>query len=168
VEALGLDLATFIGQLVSFLILLGLLIYFGYKPIRKMLDERSNRIKESMEQAEATRKEYERAQMEAENRISKAREEARLIIAEAGQFRDKLKEEARREARQEAQAIVDRARAGLERERQEIIDDLRREFADTAILAAEKMISESLDKEKHRRLIEQALEESVSFKKTGG
>jgi F-type H+-transporting ATPase subunit b len=165
---IGLDLASFIGQLTSFLILLGLLIYFGYKPIRKMLDERSGRIRESMEQAEATKKEYERAQMEVENRISKAREEARLIVAEAGQFRDKLKEEARREARQEAQAIVDRARAGLERERQEIIDDLRREFADTAILAAEKMISESLDKEKHRRLIEEALEESVTFKKTGG
>jgi len=55
---LGLDLATFIGQLVSFLILLGLLVYFGYKPIRKMLDERANRIKESMEQAEATKQEY--------------------------------------------------------------------------------------------------------------
>ena len=167
-EALGLDLASFIGQLVSFLILLGLLVYFGYKPIRKMLEERSSKIKESMEQAEATRKEYEQAQMEVEKQISKAREEARLIIAEAGQSGDRLKEEARREARQEAQAIVDRARTGLERERREIIDDLRREFADTAILAAEKMISESLDKEKHRRLIEQALEESVSFKKTGG
>ncbi len=113
---IGLDLGTFIGQLVSFLILLGLLIYFGYKPIRKMLEERASKIKESMEQAEATRKEYEHAQMEVEQQISKAREEARLIIAEAGQFGDRLKEEARREARQEAQAIVDRARAGLERE----------------------------------------------------
>lgn len=163
---IGLDLASFIGQLVSFLVLLGLLIYFGYKPIRKMLDERSSRIRESMEQAEATRKEYERAQVEAENRISKAREKARLIIADAGQIGDRLREEARREARQEAKAIIDSAKAGLERERQEIIDDLRREFADAAILAAEKVINESLDKEKHRRLIEQALEENVTFRKT--
>jgi len=165
VEALGLDLATFIGQLVSFLILLGLLIYFGYKPIRKMLDERSNKIRESVEQAEATTKEYERAQMEAEKQISKAREEARLIIAEAGQVRDRLREEARKEARQEAQAVISRARAELERERDEVIDDLRHEFVDTAILAAEKVINEALDKEKHRRLIEQALEESITFKK---
>ena len=164
-EALGLDLATFIGQLVSFLILLGLLIYFGYKPIRKMLDERSNKIRESVEQAEATTKEYERAQMEAEKQISKAREEARLIIAEAGQVRDRLREEARKEARQEAQAVISRARAELERERDEVIDDLRHEFVDTAILAAEKVINEALDKEKHRRLIEQALEESITFKK---
>lgn len=164
-EALGLDLATFIGQLVSFLILVSLLVYFGYKPIRKMLDERSNRIKESMEQAEATRKEYELAQMEVEKRINKAREEARLIIAEAGQFRDRLKEEARKEARQEAQATIDRARTELEKERDKTVDDLRHEFVDTAILAAEKVINEALDKEKHRRLIEQALEESVTFRK---
>jgi len=163
---IGLDLASFIGQLTSFLILFGLLMYFGYKPIRKMLDERSSRIRESMEQAEATRKEYERAQIEAESRISKAREEARLIVAEAGQFGDKLKEEARREARQEAKAIIDKARAGLERERGEVIDELRREFTDAAILAAEKVINESLDKKKHRRLIEQALEENVTFRKT--
>jgi len=165
VEALGLDLATFIGQLVSFLILVSLLVYFGYKPIRKMLDERSNRIKESMEQAEATRKEYELAQMEVEKRINKAREEARLIIAEAGQFRDRLKEEARKEARQEAQATIDRARTELEKERDKTVDDLRHEFVDTAILAAEKVINEALDKEKHRRLIEQALEESDTFRK---
>jgi F-type H+-transporting ATPase subunit b len=163
---IGLDLASFIGQLTSFLILLGLLIYFGYKPIRKMLDERSKRIRESMEQAEATAKEYERAQTEADKRISKAREEARLIIAEAGQLRDRLKEEARGEARREAQAIIDKAKAELERERGEVIDELRREFADAAILAAEKVIGESLDKKKHRRLIEQALEESVTFRKT--
>jgi len=162
---IGLDLAQFIGQLVGFLILLGLLSFFGYKPIRKMLDKRSNRIKESMEQAEATKKEYERAQMEVEKQISKAREEARLIIAEAGQFADRLKEEARREARQEAQAIVDRARTGLERERQEIIGDLRREFADMVILAAERVINESLDKKGHRKLIEQALKESATFRK---
>jgi len=44
---LGLTLPSFIGQLINFLILLGLLTFFGYKPIRKMLDERANRIKKS-------------------------------------------------------------------------------------------------------------------------
>jgi F-type H+-transporting ATPase subunit b len=60
---LGLTLPSFIGQLINFLILLGLLTFFGYKPIRRMLDERSNRIKQSMEQAEATKKEYENARI---------------------------------------------------------------------------------------------------------
>jgi F-type H+-transporting ATPase subunit b len=166
---IGLDLATFVGQLVSFLILLGLLIYFGYKPVRKMLDERSNRIQESIERAEATEKEYERAQLEVDRRIDKARQEARRIIAEAGQLGDRLKEEARRqagqEARQEAKDIVARTRAELEEERGKVIDDLRREFADMVILASEKVINETLDKKKHRKIIEEALKQSATFRK---
>lgn len=164
-EALGLDLATFVGQLVSFLILLGLLVYFGYKPIRKMLDERSRRIKESMERAEATRKEYARAQVETERQLSKAREEGQSIIAQAKQEAGELKEEARQEARQEAKAIIDKTRAELARERDKTVGDLRREFADMVILAAERVISETLDKKRHRKLIEEALRESDTLRK---
>jgi F-type H+-transporting ATPase subunit b len=163
-EGLGLDLPTFIGQLVSFLILLGLLVYVGYKPIRKMLDERANRIKESMEQAEATKQEYEQAKVAVQEQIGKAREEGQAIISQAAQIGDRLKEEARGEARKEAQALVERARLEMERERDKVIDDLRHEFVDTAILAAEKVINETLDKERHRKLIEQAMEESTTFK----
>ncbi len=163
---LGLDLATFIGQLVSFLILFGLLVYFGYKPIRKMLDERANRIKEGMEQAEAAKQEYEQAKVAVQEQISKARQEGQAVIGQATQIGDRLKEEAKEEARKEAQAIVDRTRVELERERDKAIDDLRREFVDTAILAAEKVINETLDKEKHRELIEEALEESATFRES--
>ena len=161
---LGLTLPSFIGQLINFLILLGLLTFFGYKPIRNMLDERSNRIKLSMEQAEATKSEYERAQVEAEKQISKARDEAQSIIAQAAQAGNVLKEEARQEARKEAQAIVERARAQLERERDKIVDELRKDFVDTAILAAERVLSETLDRGKHRQLIEKTLEESSALR----
>ena len=161
---LGLTLPSFVGQLINFLILLGLLIFFGYKPIRKMLDERSNRIRLSMEQAEATKSEYERAQVEVGKQISKARDEAQSIIAQAAQAGNVLKEEARQEARKEAQAIVERARAELERERDKIVDELRKDFVDTAILAAERVLSETLDRRKHRQLIEKTLEESATLR----
>lgn len=162
---LGLTLPSFIGQLINFLILLGLLTFFGYKPIRKMMDERSNRIKQSMEQAEATKREYEHAQVEVEKQISKARDEGQSIIGKAAQAGERAKEEARQKARKEAQAIVERTRSELERERDKIVDELRKEFVDTAILAAERVISETLDKGKHRRLIEKTLEESAALRR---
>ena len=162
---LGLTLPGFIGQLINFVILLGLLTFFGYKPIRRMLDERSNRIKLSMEQAEATKQEYENARIEVANQISKARDEGQSIIGQAAQAGDRIREEARQEARKEAQVIVERTRADLEREREKVVDELRKEFVDTAILAAEKVIIETLDKEKHRRLIKKTLEESATFRR---
>jgi len=164
-EGLGLDLATFVGQLVSFLILLGLLVYFGYKPIRKMLDERANRIREGMEQAEAIKKEYEHAQVAVQEQINESRQEGQAIIAQAGKLGDRVREEAREEARQEAQAISDRARVEAQRESDKLVDELRGEFVDIAMLAAEKVINETLDREKHRRLIEEALGESATFRK---
>jgi F-type H+-transporting ATPase subunit b len=86
------------------------------------------------------------------------------LVGQASQIGEKLKEEAREGARKEAQAIADRTRAELEEERDRIVDDLRREFVDISISAAEKVIKETLDKEKHRRLIEETLEESATFK----
>jgi len=165
---LGLTLPSFIGQLINFLILLGLLTFFGYKPIRKMLDERTNRIKQSMEQAEATKEEYENARIEVEKQISKGRDEGQSLIGQAAQAGERIKEEARQEARKEAQAIVDRSREEFERERGKIVDELRKEFVDTAILAAEKVISETLDKEKHCQIIEKTLEESAALRRNEG
>jgi F-type H+-transporting ATPase subunit b len=162
---LGITLPGLIGQLINFIILLGLLTFFGYKPIRRMLDERSDRIKLSMEQAEATKQEYEKAQIEVAKQISKARDEGQSIVGQAAQAGDRIREEARQEARKEAQAIVERTRADLDREREKVVDELRKEFLDTAILAAEKVIIETLDKEKHRRLIKKTLEESATFRR---
>jgi F-type H+-transporting ATPase subunit b len=130
----------------------------------KMLDERSKRIKESMERTEATKEEYARAEEEVKKLISKAREDGQALVSQASQMGERLKEEAKEGARKEAQVIVDRTRVELEEERDRIIDDLRREFVDISISAAEKVIKETLDKERHRKLIEETLEESATFK----
>lgn len=162
---LGLTLPNFIGQMINFIILLTLLIFFGYKPIRRMLDERSDRIRQSMEHAEATKQEYENARIEVDKRISKARDEGQLMVGQAEKAGERIKEEARQEARKEAQAIVEKTKVEIERERNAIINELRKEFVDTAILAAEKVIRETLDKEKHRLIIEKTMEKSVALSK---
>ena len=162
---IGINLPLLVAFIVNFVILFALLGVFLYKPVTKMLDERSQKIKESMEQAEATKEEYARAEEEVKRLISKAREDGQALVSQATQIGEKLKEEAREGAREEAQAIIDRTRVELEEERDRVIDDLRREFVDISISAAERVINETLDKKRHRRLIEEALEESATFKK---
>jgi len=161
---IGINLPLLIAFIINFVILFALLSLFLYKPVMKMLDERSKRIKEGVERAEATREEYARAGEEVKKLISKAREEGQVLVSQAALVGERLKEAAKEGARKEAQAIVDRTRAELEEERDRIIDDLRREFVDISISAAEKVIKETLDRERHRRLIEETLEESATFK----
>ena len=162
---IGINLPLLVAFIVNFVILFGLLGIFLYKPVMKMIDDRSNRIKEGMERAEATKEEYERAKVEVQEQISQAREEGQTIVGQASQIGDRLKEEARQEARKEAQDIIGRTRVELEEERDKIIDNLRREFVDISIKAAEKVINETLDEKIHRRLIEETLDESAAFKK---
>jgi F-type H+-transporting ATPase subunit b len=162
---LGISWQGLLGQIINFVLLLVLLYFIGYRPIRKMLDERSKRIKEGVDQAELAKEAAARAGEEVQRRLDEARKDGQLILAQASEMGERLKAEAREEARREAEALIVRARAEIGMERDEAIDRLRQEFADLAILAAEKVIKETLDKERHRRLIEEVLEESSTLRK---
>jgi F-type H+-transporting ATPase subunit b len=152
--------------IINFIVLLILLRLFLYKPVLKMLDERAKRTKEGMELAEATKREYEQAKGEVQKQIENGRQEAQAIIAQALQTGERLKEESRAEAAKQAQGIIDRTKAELETERDKIVGDLRREFVELSVLAAEKVIKETLDREKHRKLIEETLQQSTVLKKS--
>jgi F-type H+-transporting ATPase subunit b len=158
--AIGIDWQVLLAQFVNFAILFGLLSVLLYKPMRRMLDERSNRIKESMEQAEQIKEQMAKSEEQVKLQLDTARREGQDILAQAAQMGERLKEEAKGEARQEAEVIVARARTEIERERDQAIDEVKREFVDLAITAAEKVVNESLDREKHRRLIEEVLEQA--------
>jgi F-type H+-transporting ATPase subunit b len=164
--SLGINLPLLVVFIINFIVLFFLLKIFLYKPVLKMLDERAKRTKEGMELAEATKKEYEQARVEVQKQIDRGRQEAQALIAQALQTGEKLKEESREEAAKQAQVIIDRTRAELGSERDKIIDNLRKEFVDIAISAAEKVIKETLDKEKHRKLIEETLQQSAVLKKS--
>jgi F-type H+-transporting ATPase subunit b len=164
--SLGINLPLLVVFIINFIVLFILLRLFLYKPVLKMLDERTKRTREGMEFAEATRKEYEQAKGEVQKQIEKGRQEAQALIAQALQTGERLKEESREEATKQAQVIVDRTRGEMESERDKIIEGLRKEFVDIAISAAEKVIKETLDKEKHRKLIEETLQQSSVLKKS--
>ena len=158
--AIGIDWQVLLAQLINFGILFGLLFFLLYKPMRRTFDARSNRIKESMEQAEQIKEQMARTEEQVREQLAAARREGQDILAQAAQMGDRLKEETRGEARQDAEVIVARARTEIERERDEAIDEVKRQFVDLAITAAEKVVNETLDREKHRRLIEEVLEQA--------
>ena len=164
-EGLGINLPVLLTQIVTFVILLGLLYMVAYKPIMRMLDERSGRIKESMEQAESVKEQSARAEEEVRKQLEKASQEGQERIARAVRAGEEVKQKAQDEAKQEAEALINRARTEIQRERDDAIGELRKEFADVTILAAGRVIDRSLDKKAHRELIDKVLEESSTLKK---
>ena len=163
--SLGINLPTLVAQIINVVILLVLMYLVAYKPITRMLDERSRRVKEGMEAAETSKEQAARADEDIRKKLEAASREGQERIARAAQVGDELKQKAQEGARQEAEQLVVRARAEIQRERDEAIDELRKEFTDLTILAAGKVIDRSLDKEAHRQLIDEVLEESTTLKK---
>ena len=165
IEGLGINGPVLITQIVTFIILLVILRFVAYKPLMRMLDERSQRIKESMDHADSVKEQSERAEEEVKKQLEVASREGQERIARAVRAGEEVKQKAQAEAKQEAEALVDRARTEIQRERDEAIGEVRREFADLTIMAAGKVIDRSLDKKEHKELIDKVLEESTTEKK---
>lgn len=163
--SLGVHLPTLIAQVINFAVLFGLLYLVAYKPVMRMLDERSRKIKESMEQTEYIKQQAAKAEQETEKRIAEASKKGQKIIDQVVKTGEELRQKTQGEARQEAEALIARARAEIQREHDEAISALRKEFVDLTILAAEKVIDRSLDKKAHRHIIDQVFEESAGLKK---
>ena len=160
-DALGINLPGLVTQVVSFVILFAILYKLLYNPVLKMLDQRSNRIRESLEAAQQARDEAAQSSQEVEKQIDVARAEGQQLVAQAREVADRFREEELAKVRTEIEAERNRAQANIQRERDAAIEELRREFAGMAIDAAERIINTSLDESIHRQVIEQVLDESA-------
>jgi F-type H+-transporting ATPase subunit b len=164
-EGIGINGPLLLTQIVTFIILLLLLRVVAYKPIMRMLDERSNKVKESIEQAEAVQAQSAQAEEQLRKQLEEAGRESQERIARAVKAGEEVKQRAQEDAKKDAEALITRARAEIQQERDEAVQEVRREFADLTVLAAGKVIERSLDKEAHRDLIEKVLEESSTGEK---
>lgn len=160
IGALGLNLPSLVAQIINFTILLIAFSFLFKKFLFPMLDERKKRIEEGLQASEEAKQRLSQTEEEIAREIAGARQQAQGLIAEAQQASARIQEEARSAARAETEQMLERARSEIGLERDAAIADLRREFADLTITAAERVIRRSLDKDAHKDLIEQVLAEA--------
>jgi F-type H+-transporting ATPase subunit b len=159
-DALGINLGYLISQIVNFTLLAVLLYFVAYKPVLRMLDERSARIKKGLEDAEEAARKAAEMEQEFEARMVDARKEGQEIIAQATQMSEKARQDILDKARQEAQAQIEKAKEEIGREREQAMSELRQQVADLSLTISEKVIGETLDQEGQRRLIAEFLDET--------
>ena len=158
-EELGINIPSLLVFLVNFAILLVILYFFAYKPILKMLDQRSERIRESLEAAEQAKQQAAESEARTQEHLQEARREGQKLLEQARALAEKFREDEMAKAREEAEAFVARARQEIQQERDGAVEEVKRHFAVLAIQAAERVIGQSLDARSHRELIVQVLEE---------
>jgi F-type H+-transporting ATPase subunit b len=151
---------TLIAQLLIFLVMLGVLYRFAWGPLLKILNERRERIQQGVEATERAKRELEEAERERQAKLEEARREAQAILDRIAKQGEDLRKELEAKAREQAEGLILRARAEIQQERAKAVEDLREQVADLAVMAAGRIIGESLDAKKHRELIERTIEEA--------
>jgi len=163
-EALGINLGYVVSQIFNFTLLAVLLYFVAYKPVLKMLDERSDRIKTGLEDAEKASRRAAEMEQEFERRLAEARKEGQEIMAQATQMSERARLEILEKARDEARAEIEKAKVEIVRERELAMADLRQQVADLSLTISEKVIGETIDERKQRQLIAEFLERTEELK----
>ncbi len=151
--------ATFWIELAAFLLMLGILGRYVYPRIMQAAEARQRTVAAELEAAEKARQEAQQELEQARKRLDEARAQAQEVINGASRSAEQLRAEQKQRAEEDANRQIERARLEIQAERQKAIDSVRGEVATLVVQATEKVVGETLDAQRHRKLIEQAIEE---------
>jgi F-type H+-transporting ATPase subunit b len=159
-SALGLNVQSFVFQLITFVVVLIILRKYVYGRLVDTLEARRNAVLESLEKADESAKQLEKAEAKVSELIKDARTEAENIVAVAHKEAAQMVEDAEEKAGKRAQHIVDTAEARLANDISEARTMLRKEAATLVAQATEKVLRQKIDAKADSKLIETALKES--------
>lgn len=148
-----------IWTLISFGLTFLVLKRFAFGPIQKTIDERRDRIRQSIEEADAARAEARSLLEEHKALIGQARDEAAGILAEARKVADAQGQRAKDETEADRQRRLEETRKQIGAETARALEQIRQEVAELSVVAAEKILGKTIDRDDQRRLIDEALGE---------
>ncbi len=143
----------------NFLVFLLLAWYLGFRRLSGTLETRRERIEQGLRDADAARVEREQAASERLATLAAARQEANEVLARAQRLADESRERQIGETRAEIERLREQATADIESERLRALADVRAQVADLALLAAGRVVGETMNEPRERRLVEQFLSE---------
>jgi F-type H+-transporting ATPase subunit b len=147
---------------INFLIFLALIYTFALKPVSRMLSDRRSRIETGLRDAEQARRDRDQAETERVAALAEARREANDILNRAQKIAQETRDADIAATRAELERMRQRAAEDIQAEKGRAMADLRAEVANLALEAAGKVVGESMDDARQRRLVEEFLRESAT------
>ncbi len=150
---------TMIVQLCATFVLVFLMYKLAYKPIKNILDKRSEYEQSRLTDADKLKKEYEDLRAKAENEINDAKINAKKIISDAQDEGNRLKNNLIDEGKLKSQQIIDEAQNNIALQKDKMLDEMHGEIVDVAMSAAEKILQSKLDSKSDKESIDDFVKE---------
>ena len=151
------DPGLFIWTILTFLVLVGLLAKFAWRPLLEALDRRQGTVAKALDDAKAAQQELQRLQKESAEMMRQARIEAEAIIARSRTDADALREELKQKSRAEAASIVKNAEQQIALETARAVQQIRHEAVALSVEIASKILQRQVSREDNAALIEETL-----------
>ena len=162
VEALGISLTEFIFYVINFLLLVGGLTKFLYKPFLNVLNSRKQSIQDALDDAALLNRKADKKMENYNKRIANAEAEGREIIKEAKIKADAQARKIVEDANKQAGQIMSRAQENIEREKEKAMEEMRHEIAALAILAAEKIVEKEIQNIGQEAIVDDVIRQARS------
>jgi F-type H+-transporting ATPase subunit b len=151
----GWDLPHFLAQVISFSIVTFLLSKFAYKPIIEMLENRRQKIAESVANAEKIKAELARTEAARQDVLSRANAQANKLIEEARAAAARVQEQETQKAIAAAEQIITKAREAAAQDHERMLAELRREVGRLVVETTGRVTGKVLTPEDQKRLAEE-------------
>lgn len=158
------EVTAILLQMLNFGIVLGALAFLLLKPVRRILDERAERVAQAQKAAEETIKEKAAIDELKDKALKEARAKAKEMAAEAREEVDKKREQWLSEAKEEATAARAKSQKALSAEKAAMLAEMKDDFSQAVFAVAEKVLGEEISAKQHGALINQGLKEIAAAK----
>ena len=149
-----------VWTIVNILVLFLLLKHFLFKPITEMMESRTAEIENNLKDAEDQKQKASELTAQYVDKLQGAHAEAAQIVSEARQRGQREYDAILKTAGQDAQKEQERARADMEREREEMLRGVKENVTELVLLTASKLSQKELDEESDRKLVDSFLSEA--------
>jgi F-type H+-transporting ATPase subunit b len=156
-EALGINLPKFLFQLINFVIVTWFLYVLLYKRVLAMLNERTERIEQSLQDADQVKQQLENAKRDYDAEIAKARQESATILSQAQERAKAQEAEILAQARQEGERIRSEMREQAQQEREQLLREVKQNVAELITMTATRVLQAELKGSGHDQLIDESL-----------
>lgn len=160
------DIGLIFWTIVTFVAVAWVLKRYAWKPILAIIEAREKSIREALEDSKRAREAAEEALAKNRELVAQARGESARIVADGQREAERMRSEILARARTDSAAVLEQGRRQIELETKQAVADLKETVVQVALDAAGKVISASLDDARHRRLVEEYLEELPDLKET--
>jgi F-type H+-transporting ATPase subunit b len=144
---------TIVVQIINFLLMVVILSFVAYKPIMKMMQERSDKIANDLDNAEKERAIAEELKLDYQRQLNDARKQAQLILDKAVQQAESAKDDVLNITRAENAKLLKQVQEEIAREREKMFLEVRSQIVSLSIECAAKVLAREVNKADNERLI---------------